>query len=458
MRTTIAIAAGLIGQALLTAGCSRLARDVRAIGMTPVEAAISAEPAIAQRARQRLRSEGQVGLDRLLAAHAARVAACMTRIDGDSQDEPADVAACDQDAWPRLRDAIDAVAGQRDAAASRLFWHDDFERARAEATSTGKPIVSLRLLGRLDEELTCANSRYFRSVLYPNDRVSQALRDGFVLHWKTVRPVPKLTVDFGDGRRLETTLTGNSIHYMLTPDGEPVDAIPGLNGSEMFLRWLGVAGELARDAAGVRGQARASLLADHHARRLDELRAQLARGLEEIRSQGHVPTRLDGTLEGPTADFDDDLVFSTGSFVSWPEGTKTAGGEGRVMSSILPDVKPLDQVLSGATWSALAQLHEDECRLDEASRRLILFKHGGGNMAPLYRALERSVAEDTVRNEHVYHRRIHRWFAEGAVAGDVDTLNARVYGELFGSAVSDAWLGLVPPDSYRALDGEGKRL
>jgi hypothetical protein len=51
--------------------------------------------------------------------------------------------------------------------------------------------------------------------------------------------VPKVTIDFGDGRKLERTVTGNSAHYILTPDGEVVDCLPGLYGPQAFLNKLG---------------------------------------------------------------------------------------------------------------------------------------------------------------------------------------------------------------------------
>ena len=49
------------------------------------------------------------------------------------------------------------------------------------------------LLGRLDEELSCANSRFFRTVLYANAEISAHLREHFVLHWQSVRPVPRIS-------------------------------------------------------------------------------------------------------------------------------------------------------------------------------------------------------------------------------------------------------------------------
>ncbi|MGB7416790.1 MAG: hypothetical protein WA902_21520, partial [Thermosynechococcaceae cyanobacterium] len=111
---------------------------------------------------------------------------------------------------PDLREALDSLCKQRDCHASRLFWYTDLEAAKAKAAETGKPILSLRMLGNLDQELSCANSRFFRVALYPNAEVSKYLRDRYILHWQSVRPVPKVTIDYGDGRKLQRTLTGNS--------------------------------------------------------------------------------------------------------------------------------------------------------------------------------------------------------------------------------------------------------
>ena len=137
-----------------------------------------------------------------------------------------------------LRAAIDGVARQRDAYASGLYWFTDLEAAKAEAKRSGKPILSLRLLGNLDDEFSCANSRFFRTYLYANRTVSDLLRRGYVLHWKSVRPVPVLTIDMGDGRRIKRTITGNSIHYILDAEGRVVDALPGNYGPAAFLAAL----------------------------------------------------------------------------------------------------------------------------------------------------------------------------------------------------------------------------
>src|SRR5260370_39858025 len=90
------------------------------------------------------------------------------------------------------------------------------------------------MLGHLDEDLSCANSRFFRTTLYPNAEISALLKDQFILHWESVRPAPRITIDFGDGRKLERTITGNSIHYILDANGKVVDALPGLYSAAVF--------------------------------------------------------------------------------------------------------------------------------------------------------------------------------------------------------------------------------
>ncbi len=135
---------------------------------------------------------------------------------------------------PALASTVDAVAAQRYATASRLFWHTDLPTAQAEAARTGKPILALRMLGRLDEDLSCANSRFFRTALYPDRQVAELLRERFILLWTTERPVPRVTIDFGDGRRMMSTVTGNSVHYVLDADGGVLDALPGMYAPKVF--------------------------------------------------------------------------------------------------------------------------------------------------------------------------------------------------------------------------------
>src|SRR5258706_5438252 len=147
------------------------------------------------------------------------------------------------ESWKRIANALDTVAMQKDAYTSHLYWYTDLDEAKRVAKAKNKPILTLRLLGNLNEEFSCANSRLFRAILYSNTDISKYLRDNYILHWKSVRPAPRVTIDFGDGRKIERTITGNSIHYVLDANGTVIDAIPGLYTPTAFLKYLTQANE-----------------------------------------------------------------------------------------------------------------------------------------------------------------------------------------------------------------------
>jgi hypothetical protein len=65
-------------------------------------------------------------------------------------------------------------------------------------------------------------------VLFSNPSVQDLIRSNFVAAWESVRPVPRVSIDFGNGRKLERTLNGNVATYVCDPQGFVVDVIPGV--------------------------------------------------------------------------------------------------------------------------------------------------------------------------------------------------------------------------------------
>ena len=57
----------------------------------------------------------------------------------------------------------------------------------------------------------------------------------------------------------------------------------------------------------------------------------------------------------------------------------------------------------------------------------------------------------------MFHRRIHGWFVNSQVH-ELDSLDDRVYAELFLTPGDDPWLGLLPADTYTGLDDNGVEL
>ncbi|HEY9827302.1 MAG TPA: hypothetical protein V6D19_17830 [Stenomitos sp.] len=350
-----------------------------------------------------------------------------------------------------IRDALDTLCQQKDCYASRLYWYTDLAQAQAAAKASGKPILSLRLLGNLDQDLSCANSRFFRVALYPNAEVSQVLRDRFILHWQSVRPVPKVTIDFGDGRTLERTLTGNSIHYVLDANGHLVDAIPGLYGPQAFLQQLRQSEGIAKTVVALKGAARDSALQQYYRDRLNRVQADWSKDLGQLGLT--LPARVSALSRNldPTPRADVAGTFAASKMMV----------ENPIVSSALNQTT-LTQMTDQTAWEKLAQLHQRTALLDRNSINLIQAKQASGALpqarpvSSIVRSFEASMALDTVRNEYLLHSQIYQWLLrDEATFKTVDALNTKVYADLFLTPSTDPWLGLLPSGSYSAIDNDG---
>jgi hypothetical protein len=363
---------------------------------------------------------------------------------------------------------IDAVGGQRYCTASRLFWHTDLDQALHASRESGKPVLSLRLLGKLTDELSCANSRFFRTTLYANADISRYLRDNFVLHWQSVRPAPVMTVDFGDGRRLIRTVTGNSIHYVLDAEGRPLDGLPGLYSPRAFTEWLQRTNELARHVSlAVSREQRSAVLSSYHQTRLAAIERQWQADLNVL---GLVPEQGPARSATAAASGAEAAAKAAPAQAAMARAMTKAAVEARPVAIITMSRDDLRQLTSDTVWQDIATLHAEEAELDPASRRLIesqipnaveaglvTITKSGVELSSLYQlfaTLRSSTALDTVRNEYDLHAQIHDWFLSGQVA-DTATLNSRVYADLFLTPDSDPWLGLYSPYAYTGLANAG---
>jgi hypothetical protein len=216
----------LAAVALLAVGIGAAAL---ACGESPklVQDAVGEDPAAAKAAVAALRAQGPAGLTRLMRARAEERAAVQMKCAAETPQEQARA--------KRFEAVIDAVAAQKDASASGLYWYTDLEQAKAAAAREGKPILSLRLLGNLDSEFSCANSRFFRTVLYADEAVSQ----GAARALRAALEVGAAGAEGDDrhGRRPHDLPDGHRQQHPLRAGraGRVVDALPGLYGAKAFL-------------------------------------------------------------------------------------------------------------------------------------------------------------------------------------------------------------------------------
>ena len=373
-----------------------------------------------------LRAAGPAGLSTLLNARVADAGRAAADVDGK---------------------ALDLVCAQVDCASSRLYWFTDFAAARREAERSGRPILALRLLGRLDEELSCANSRYFRLVLYSDPAIAAWLREHAVLYWSSERPVPKVTIDYGDGRRLVGTVTGNSIHYLLDPHGRLVDAMPGLHGPQRFLAWLQGADAMARQWAPLADAAFVDRSREEHARLAQQLFAGL---VAELVGQGW-------NEEGARAAWGDlepeelQWAIAASAEVAAPLTVSKREDEAPLLAAI--GRQPLPPAESSAVGTLLLTPRW-AAKLSPESRALVTARAPATVRTDLDSALlrmENRIAEDGLRNEAFLHRAIHQQLARASGLSTWEELNDWVYTELFLTPASDPWLGLAPTELVGAL-------
>jgi hypothetical protein len=398
--------------------------------------AVSLNVAESAAAIEELRSLGPAGLNALMERYAEEI---KNHIDDPTLKPDAE--------WQRITKALDTVSGQKNSFISGLYWYTDLKEAQSVATESGKPILSLRLLGKLTDDLSCANSRFFRTVLYSNAEIASVLRDRFVLHWQSVRPAPVITIDFGDGRKLERTITGNSIHYVLDSSGRLLEALPGLYGPQAFLRGLGDAEGLFKSLNGKSEQQRSGLLWKYYQSQHNKINVAWYEDTTKI--GGKAP---EGFIAQTTRTGKLDAIIVA------PLAVTKAYSEANMLRAMTATPEALGKITDEAAWRKIAQFHASDAILDSRSIALIKRQNPGlseTELAAMIEKFQELIALDTVRNEYLLHTKLYPWLLRDSSRTDVEKFNEKVYAELFLTPRSDAWLGLLQKDAYVGIDNAG---
>lgn len=392
--------------------------------------AVSEDTSSATMAVRELRAMGPTGLDALFVRYAADI------------ERYAKTAEANDD-WKRIANAIDTIAMQKDAYASHLYWYTDLDAAKAAAAKQKKPILTLRLLGNLNEEFSCANSRLFRAVLYPNAEISKYLRENYILHWRSIRPAPRITIDFGDGRKIERTITGNSIHYVLSPDGKVIDAIPGLYSPVAFQKYLTQSKEMNDALRGIAPERRDVALMKYRKASFDQIIEKRNKSVE------HSGVSMAETRSGTLA------ILAAPMAVA-----KMVVVDEYSILRVYDDFAKFEAGITFDDWHKLASLYSPNSSPDVASVAFIRRQNAKTGLSEdefkgLFAKLSKFIALDTTRNDFLFHTKIYEWLNRGRGNGDLESLNSQVYAQIFQTPDHDKWLGLYSSDVYTALDGNG---
>ena len=277
-------------------------------------------------------------------------------------------------------------------------------------------------------------------MLYPDPKVSAWLRDHVVLYWSSERPVPQVSIDFGDGRLLRTTLGGNSVHLVLAADGSPVDALPGLYAPAAFLARLQDAARCADDYASGSAERGMKVLANYHH--------------QALLAEGKVLAGF-GINSPPVLDEEGEWTAAAAQALT----TRKSLVE-------LPVLRAVGMVPTGATTgdpsalppfpiTMLAMLTAGMPRLGELSpesRGIIVWHLQSSGALPsgsptleeqAIAHVQVDLAQDTIIDEYALHAAIHR-HRLGHPGEGMEALTAWIYRRVFRTPASDPWLGMRP--------------
>jgi hypothetical protein len=194
-----------------------------------------------------------------------------------------------------------------------------------------------------------------RTVLFSRTDVADFLQQHFEPAWESVRPVPLVRFDFGDGRVVTRTLHGNIASHVCVPDGQVLDILPGLYTPPVYRSALDRLRQLAASVDWANAGQRLTQLRQYHQGRALLLRNPgLAQAAEAAARQAD---RGKGRIELPV----ERLVGNRGIGVI---ANPPNGPGGRPVRIPRPEAPPAPGT-DAALWALLAA----DTRLNQTERR-----------------------------------------------------------------------------------------
>lgn len=184
-------------------------------------------------------------------------------------------------------------------------------------------------------------------MLFSQKRVADFLNQSFEPVWQSVRPVPIVRIDFGDGNVLTRTLHGNILTSICTSEGLLIDALPGIYQESEYLAQLRLLGAVARNAQAAPALRRDLLVRAYH------------RGQMEGLKKGLTPNQI--AAEKRMAPFTKSVIETRIELVLLPTPTNPVPPQ-----RSKPETQAATATEDVTGWKEL----EEDTRLNERTRRL----------------------------------------------------------------------------------------
>ncbi len=233
-------------------------------------------------------------------------------------------------------------------------------------------------------------------MLFSNGKISRTINRYFEPAWQSVRPVPTVTIDFGNGHVIKRTLQGNVATYVCTSEGEVLDILPGIYEGKTYLNRILQLSYLAQMA---------KLARENKVLEIQKYHQELQKSLEDGGSK----------LE----------------LVKTSQGTSIRGIEIGVKITLRPKLRMRAR---GGSGRRHPRIFED---LFQSSGRPLDFN------SPEELENWEALTEDTVINENIRRLKIHRYLAQKKKLLKVKDLTKWLYREVLNADLDDPYLGLT---------------
>jgi hypothetical protein len=240
--------------------------------------------------------------------------------------------------------------------------------------------------------------------LFSQDAVADFINANFEPAWETVRPVPVVRIDFGNGTVLTRTLHGNILTSVCAPDGNLLDALPGIYTEAAYLDRLDQFRLLARYVGSQPPDQRAARVRDYHQRQAEALGKN--EPPERFVLKKRIAPMTKAAIERPV-----EVVLQAAGAPPAKEEAKAPASQGMVGCPPRIALPPAAKEEDVGRWKELA--------------------------------------EDTALNESTRRLQIHRMLAEAGLVKP-EAVTRPIYKEVLHADLDDPYLGLgkVLFDSY----------
>ena len=222
-------------------------------------------------------------------------------------------------------------------------------------------------------------------MLFSKDDVANFINKNFEPVWESVRPVPIVRIDFGNGTVVTRTLHGNIATYVCSAEGQVLDVAAGIYAPTVFLQRLDQFRLLANYADQLGKEKRGERVKDYH--RSQAASFQKNQAPAEFRNVANMSkVAIEGGIKA---------MLVPGQLVKGPSPATTKS----------PQVEELKSEEDLANWKVLA--------------------------------------EDTAINESLRRQQVHELLAEtGAVKPQ--QITKKIYKDILHADLDDPYLGLGP--------------